>query len=89
MTFANNMPIGPGQQALLNTFGSNEHWLQDWIANDLSRLGLGPLTLVHQEQTQSGGGNLDLLAAAQETYYSIEVQLGEVDSDHGFRVFDY
>lgn len=39
--------------------------------------------------TQSGGGNLDLLAVAEDTDYSIEVQLGEVDSDHGFRVFDY
>lgn len=81
--------IGPGQQVLLSAFGRNEFWLQDWLAADLSRLGLGPLALVHQEQTQSGGGNLDLLAAADHTYYSIEVQLGEVDSDHGFRVFDY
>ena len=89
MTTSNSIPIGRGQQVLLSTFGRNEHWLQDWIAKNLSRLGLGPLTLVHQEQTQSGGGNLDLLAAAWETYYSIEVQLGEVDSDHGFRVLDY
>ncbi len=81
--------IGPGQQVLLNSFGRNEFWLQDWLAHDLSRLGLGQLTLVHQEQTQAGGGNLDLLAAADDTYYSIEVQLGEVDANHGFRVFDY
>lgn len=74
---------------LLSAFGRSEYWLQDWIAQDLSRLGLGSLKLLHQEQTQSGGGHLDLLAAADDTYYSIEVQLGEVDSDHGFRVFDY
>ncbi len=89
MSHDSPITIGPGQQVLLSAFGRNEYWLQDWLAHDLSRLGLGPLTLVHQEQTQSGGGNLDLLAAADDTYYSIEVQLGEVDSDHGFRVFDY
>src|SRR6202007_1388161 len=50
-----------GHQVLLSTFGRSEYWLQDWLAADLSRLGLGPLTLVHQELTQSGGGNLDLL----------------------------
>jgi len=84
-----NMSVGPGVPIPLAAFGRNEHWLQDWLAADLTRLGLGPLTLVQQEQTQRGGGNLDLLAAADDAYYSIEVQLGEVDADHGFRVFDY
>lgn len=89
MTSAGDVPIGPSHQLLLSAFGRSEYRLQDWIAEDLSQLGLGPLKLVHQEQTQSGGGNLDFLAAADDTYYSIEVQLGEVDSDHQLRVFDY
>jgi hypothetical protein len=29
------------------------------------------------------------VAADGDTYYSVEVQLGEVDASHGFRVFDY
>ena len=37
---------GPGKQVLLSAFGRDEFWLQDWLAHDLSRLGLGPLTLV-------------------------------------------
>jgi hypothetical protein len=34
---------------------------------------------------------LDLLALDRDsdTYYSVEVQLGEIDASHGFRVFDY
>ncbi|QOW00160.1 hypothetical protein RCF27_07085 [Rhodococcus pyridinivorans] len=81
--------IHSGQLTYLNSLGRNEHWLQDWLAEDLTRLGLGNLTTVEQEQTQAGGGSLDLLAASEDTYYSVEVQLGEVDANHGFRVFDY
>jgi hypothetical protein len=81
--------VHAGQLVQLREFGRNEHWLQDWLVGDLTRLGLGELKLVEQEQTQAGGGNLDILAAAGDTYYSVEVQLGEVDASHGFRVFDY
>ena len=44
-----------------------------------------------QEQNQGHGGLLDLLALdrGSDTYYSIEVQLGEIDASHSFRVFDY
>lgn len=83
------MPVHSGQLVSLRELGLNEHWLQDWLVKDLTRLGLGPLSILHQEQTQAGGGSLDILAAAADTYYSIEVQLGEVDASHGFRVFDY
>jgi hypothetical protein len=82
-------PVHYGQLVGLRDLGINEHWLQDWLVADLVRLGLGPLVLVEQELTQLDGGMLDILAAAGDTYYSIEVQLGEVDSSHGFRVFDY
>ncbi|MDI9940327.1 hypothetical protein QM806_33680 [Rhodococcus sp. IEGM 1351] len=89
MSPADEVRIHSGQLVLLNSIGRNEHWLQDWLAEDMSRLGLGSLKIVEQEQTQAGGGSLDLLAASEDTYYSVEVQLGEVDANHGFRVFDY
>ncbi len=47
------------------------------------------MSIVAQELTQEKGGSLDILAADGDRYYSIEVQLGEVDASHGFRVFDY
>lgn len=83
------VPVQAGRLVRLKDIGRNEFWLQDWLCADLSRLGLGPLKLVEQEQTQAGGGNLDILATAGDTYYSVEVQLGEVDASHSFRVFDY
>lgn len=81
--------VCPGTLVTLRDLGLSEHWLQDWLSADLGRLGLGPLSLVEQEQTQAGGGALDILATNGDTYYSIEVQLGEVDASHGFRVIDY
>lgn len=81
--------VTPGTLVNLREINRNEHWLQDWLCADLERLGLGQLRLVEQEQNQVSGGQLDILAASGDTYYSIEVQLGEVDASHGFRVFDY
>lgn len=91
MTFPGHetIPIQPGHLVRLRDVGRDERWLQDWLCEDLDRLGLGPLKLVEQEQSQAGGGNLDILASASDTYYSVEVQLGEVDASHSFRVFDY
>lgn len=89
MDTVNGVSIRPGRLARLKDLGVTEFWLQDWLAKDLSRLGLGPLSLVRQELAQAGGGSLDILAESSGTYYSIEVQLGEVDSSHSFRVFDY
>ncbi len=81
--------LQPGSLVTFRQLERNEHWLQDWLCADLTRLGLGKLRLVEQEQNQVSGGQLDILAADGDTYYSIEVQLGEVDASHGFRVFDY
>jgi hypothetical protein len=54
--------VHAGQLVRLRESGRNEHWLHDWLVGDLTRLGLGELKLVGQEQTQAGGGNLDILA---------------------------
>jgi len=54
--------IQPGVLTTLKDLGKNEFWLQDWLCDDLTRLGLGELKLVEQEQTQVGGGHLDILA---------------------------
>ena len=78
-----------GQPARLRELGYDERWLQDWLAAKPTRLGLGEVVIVAQELSHPRGGSLDILAADGDTYYSIEVQLGEVDASHGFRVFDY
>ncbi len=77
----------------LRAIGRDEYWLQDWIVADPTRLGLGSVTIRAKELRQytGRGGRLDVLAydAAQDTYYEIEVMLGECDADHGFRALDY
>jgi hypothetical protein len=73
----------------LRDLGYNEIWLQNWLAAEPTRLGLGAVTIAAQEQTNVRGGSLDILAISGSTYYSIEVQLGEVDASHSFRVFEY
>jgi hypothetical protein len=88
---APRVPLLAGRPGTIKGLGYDERWLQDWLAADPSRLGLGEVTIVDQEQMQSRGGVLDLLAldAGSDTYYSVEVQLGEIDASHSFRVFDY
>jgi hypothetical protein len=71
----------------------DERWLQDWIVNNPEKLGLGEIEIVEKEliQYQNYGGRLDILAhnSQTNTYFEIEVMLGECDSDHGFRTLDY
>jgi hypothetical protein len=83
------LPMRAGQAAQLRELGYDEIWLQNWLVADPARLGLGQVRVVAQELTAPRGGSLDILAADGDTYYSIEVQLGEVDASHSFRVFDY
>ncbi len=77
----------------LRSIGRDESWLHSWIKERPSRLGLGQLTIKKSEviHYKNGGGRLDILAyqPALDTYYEIEVMLGECDSDHGFRTLDY
>ena len=83
------LPMRAGQPAKLRELGYDEIWLQNWLADAPARLGLGEVRIVAQELTAPRGGTLDILAADGDTYYSVEVQLGEVDASHSFRVFDY
>jgi hypothetical protein len=85
--------IHPSRATTLRAIGRDEYWLQDWIAGDPTRLGLGKITIKAKELRQHAakGGRLDILAydPALDTYYEIEVMLGECDADHGFRTLDY
>lgn len=83
------LALNAGTAKRLRDLHYDEIWLQNWLAEDPSRLGLGDVRVLAQELTQTRGGSLDILAADGDTYYSIEVQLGEVDASHGFRVLDY
>jgi hypothetical protein len=78
---------------MLKSIGRDEAWLHAWIKEKPNRLGLGDIKIKQSEliQYKNGGGRLDILAYRPDldTYYEIEVMLGECDSDHGFRTLDY
>jgi len=90
-TASERAPVHAGQPARLRDLGYDEIWLQNWLVGEPTRLGLGEVTVLAQELAHPRGGSLDILAASADgdTHYSIEVQLGEVDTSHGFRVFEY
>lgn len=85
--------IAPSVPTALRAIGRDEYWLQDWLVADPTRLGLGQISVKAKELRHYGakGGRLDILAydAALDTYYEVEVMLGECDADHGFRALDY
>jgi hypothetical protein len=85
--------IHPSHPTTLKATRHDEYWLQQWLIEDPSRLGIGKVVIKAKELRQYGsrGGRLDILAydSALDTYYEVEVMLGECDADHGFRALDY
>lgn len=86
------MEIVESAYTSLRAIGKDERWLHRWIVEKPSRLGLGELSIERSELSQykNAGGRLDVLAYRTDldTYYEIEVMLGECDADHGFRTLD-
>ena len=55
-----------GKPAQLRDLGYDEIWLQNWLAEDPARLGLGQVKILAQELTQPSGGSLDILASNED-----------------------
>ncbi len=89
----NFMEVHNNRFTTLRHIGKDEFWLHEWIKQNPSRLGLGKINIKASEVNHYGmkGGRLDILAYRDDidTYYEIEVMLGECDADHGFRTLDY
>lgn len=75
----------------LRSLGLDERWLQDRIKEDPSLLGLGELEIAGREHRQPLSGRIDFLMrdAEAETYYEVEVMLGELDPSHIIRTIEY
>jgi len=69
----------------------NEKWIQDYIANDPSVLGLGDIEFKSKEKVQPSGGRLDILLQDSENSirYEVELQLGKTDESHIIRTIEY
>jgi hypothetical protein len=87
------MDIVESTYTTLRAIEKDEDWLHKWLIEKPSRLGLGDIIVKQCEVThyKNKGGRLDILAyrGDLDTFYEIEVMLGECDSDHGFRTLDY
>ena len=75
----------------LRTLGLDEKWLQTQISEDPGILGLGELEIAGREHRQPIGGRIDFLLrdVEAETYYEVEVMLGELDASHIIRTIEY
>src|SRR5271166_5973098 len=76
---------------MLRSVGLDEKWLQGQIQTDPSLLGLGELEVAGREHRQPVGGRIDFLMRdpEDETYYEVEVMLGELDASHIIRTIEY
>ena len=71
--------------------GINEKWIQDYIADRPSVLGLGDLDFKTKEKIQPNAGRLDLLLEDPDDNrrYEVELQLGKTDESHIIRTIEY
>jgi hypothetical protein len=80
--------IVSGAVSTVADLDKDESWLQSWLKEEPSRLGLGELQIADDDPVQDEDGNPAFLATDDERYFSVDVQLGEVDASHGFQVLD-
>jgi hypothetical protein len=83
--------IKPQKLSIRESTSINEKFIQDYIAQDPSVLGLGDLVLKDKERMQPRAGRLDLLLMEPETTrrYEVEIQLGKTDESHIIRTIEY
>jgi hypothetical protein len=79
--------IVSGAISTLTDLERDESWLQGWLKEEPSRLGLGQLSTdtPSDEQAAQDGG---FTASLDGRCFSVDVQLGELDASHGFGVLD-
>ena len=75
----------------IRSLNLDEYWLQDYICQNPTCLGLGEVDVVYKERRQTGGGRLDILLRSMdgEEFFEVEVMLGETDESHIIRTVEY
>jgi hypothetical protein len=85
--------LAPVERVSLRSQGYSEAWLEQQIINDpgMLRLSEGNMKVVRPQLRQDKERRLDLLlkAADEDTYYSVELMLGELNASHLVRTIDY
>jgi hypothetical protein len=84
MTVTTN--VVSGAMSSLADLGRDEAWLQGWLRDQPSRLGLGELKVAEGEPVQDDDGNPAFVAIDGERSFCVDVRLGELDASQGFSV---
>jgi hypothetical protein len=83
-----SLDIVSGALSTVAELEKDEAWLQGWLRERPSRLGLGDLKVADDEPVQDEAGNPAFLAMDDGRCFSVSVRLGEVQAAHGFGVLD-
>jgi hypothetical protein len=75
----------------LRSLGINEAYLEKFIQDDPSVLGLGDVVVRDRQRRQEKAGRLDLLLQndSDEVRYEVELMLGSADESHLIRTIEY
>jgi hypothetical protein len=78
--------IVSGTVSTVSELGKDEAWLQGWLKEQPSRMGLGEL-----EVTDGAADDEDdrsFVATDDQRCFSVDVRLGEMEASHGFQLLD-
>ena len=76
--------IVSGVVSTVTDLGKDEAWLQDWLKEQPSRLGLGDLEVADS----ASDDDRCFVATDDDRCFSVDVQLGEMEASRGFQVLD-
>ncbi len=76
--------IVSGALSTVGELGKDEAWLQGWLKEQPSRLGLGDLDVADS----AADDDRSFVATDDERCFSVDVQLGEMEASHGFQLLD-
>jgi hypothetical protein len=76
--------IVSGAVSTVTDLGKDEAWMQSWLKEQPSRLGLGDL----EPADGAADDDRSFVATDDDHCFSIDVQLGEMEASRGFQVLD-
>lgn len=90
-TSAASPKLSKGVVVSIRDLGLNEDFIEKFIEDDPTVLGLGDDIAVIESQRRQDKGRLDLLLqdGAQQRRYEVELMLGNVDESHLIRTIEY
>jgi hypothetical protein len=85
------MKLVKGNVVRLRSLGINEAYLEKFIQDDPTVLGLGDLVVLDRQRRQEKAGRLDLLLQddSEDVRYEVELMLGSADESHLIRTIEY